>query len=1088
MRPTLHIHLLGDFLLTSNDTPITTVSISRLQSLLAYLLLHRDAPQNRSHLAFLLWPDSTEAQAHTNLRKLLYQLRQALPNIDQFLYTDKQTLQWRPAGDDAPWTLDIQELEQALSQAKQAEQAQDMATLQQALEQVLHLYRGDLLPGCYEEWILPERDRWHQQFLLAAERLIALLEQKRDYDAAIMAGQQLLRQDPLHEATYRQLMRLYALRGDRAAALRTYHACVTVLERELGTEPGAITQGVYEALMQSDLPARTLTGSLSLRGAAPPLLGRKAEWRLLLEAWRKMAKGQQRIVILSGEAGIGKTRLAEEMEAWVSRQGMATASAHCYAALGPLAYAPVTGWLRSDALQAGLSALDPPLLTEIARLVPEVLTTRPHLSHPAAMTEGWQRQIFFEALARAVLSAHQPLLLFLDDMQWCDHETLEWLHYLLRFDPQARVLLLGTVRAEEILPGHPLQEFLSAVQRDDLVTEIAPGPLTLEETTSLAEHILGQPLAPAMSMALHSETEGNPLFVVEMARAGTLEQQGDPHSSAGNTPPLLTQNASTLPPSVQTVLATRLAQLSPLAHEVANVAAVIGRAFPFSILARASGRSEDDVVQGLDELWQRRLVREQGAGTAEMYDFSHDKLREIAYASLSPVRQRLLHRRVAEAFEVVYMDNLDAVSGQIAAHYERARLPEQAIPYYRRAGELALQVYASTDAMTAFQRAANLLEAGAPSSARLWEDAAGIYAGLGDIFLQKGQLQEAREAYQQGAALVPSEEYIWRARLLRKIATAWNYASNNPHDTLQINARQAFQEAESILMDVSDPSNQMWRDEWINLQAAHIWPLRGSVDDMTAAIEKARPVIEQYGTQEQRKLLTEAIGIRNMFRSRFASTEQAVASRRDALAMAEQARDKSKIATGHLALGITLLWADHLDEAEEHLWAALSMAEQADVAWLKFRCLTFLPFIFRCRGQVEAVRNLLIRAQDAGATQNNSILTGHRAWIAWREGNLAEVEIFGRQSVGEGQQQQAEVNPFQWVGFWPLMGAAIVQDKIAVAIDNVRMLLDPTQQPPPEQLKGLLEGAVQAWDTGKQDEASALLLQAVPVAETMGYL
>ncbi|HEY5003262.1 MAG TPA: hypothetical protein VII61_08925, partial [Ktedonobacteraceae bacterium] len=106
MRPTLHIHLLGDFLLTANDTPITTVSITRLQSLLAYLLLHRDAPQNRSHLAFLLWPDSTEPQAHTNLRKLLYQLRQALPDIDQFLCVDKQTLQWRPAQAEAPWTLD----------------------------------------------------------------------------------------------------------------------------------------------------------------------------------------------------------------------------------------------------------------------------------------------------------------------------------------------------------------------------------------------------------------------------------------------------------------------------------------------------------------------------------------------------------------------------------------------------------------------------------------------------------------------------------------------------------------------------------------------------------------------------------------------------------------------------------------------------------------------------------------------------------------------------------------------------------------------------------------------------------------------
>src|SRR5262249_26042215 len=147
-----------------------------------------------------------------------------------------------------------------------------------------------------------------------------------------------------------------------------------------------------------------------------------------------------------------KTRLAEEMLAWAGRQGMTTASAHCYTAEGRLAYAPVTAWLRADAVQNSLASLDPIWLTELARLVPEVLTKRPRLPRPMPMTEGWQRQHFFEALARSVLNAHQPLLLLLDDLQWCDPETLEWLHYLLRFDPKARLLLIGTVRSEEALP------------------------------------------------------------------------------------------------------------------------------------------------------------------------------------------------------------------------------------------------------------------------------------------------------------------------------------------------------------------------------------------------------------------------------------------------------------------------------------------------------------------------------------------------------------------------------------------------------------------------------------------------------------
>lgn len=503
-----------------------TVTVPRLQSLLAYLVLHAGTHQNRSQLAFLLWPDSEEAQAHTNLRQLLFHLRQALPDAERYLHADKQSLWWLPSRADAPWSLDVLDFERALVRAAQAEQDQKASASRQELDRATRLYRGDLLPGCYDEWILPERDRLRQSFLRGAERLIALLERECDYDAAILTAQQLLRQDPLHEVACRQLMRLFALRGDRAGALRAYHTCVTTLERELGTEPSEATRAVYESLLPRESTAELPAGQPAPRGAVAPLLGRRAEWRLLQDAWRQAAGGRAHAVILTGEAGIGKTRLAEELEAWVRRQGMTTACARGYPALGHLAYAPVTTWLRAGALQSGLASLESPWLTEIARLVPETLVRRPKLPRPVAMTEGWQSQQFFEALARAVLSARQPLLLLLDDLQWCDNETLDWLQYLFRFAPGARVLLIGTVRVGETLSGDPLLAFLGDLQRDGLVTEVPVGPLTTTETTSLAEQIVGHQLNPVASDTLYHETEGNPLFVVEMARAGTLGQAG----------------------------------------------------------------------------------------------------------------------------------------------------------------------------------------------------------------------------------------------------------------------------------------------------------------------------------------------------------------------------------------------------------------------------------------------------------------------------------------------------------------------------------------------------------------------------------
>lgn len=1101
MIPTLRIQLLGDFLLASGDTPVATVNVPRLQSLLAYLVLRRTAPQDRSHLAFLLWPDSTEAQAHTNLRKLLHQLRQALPAAEHFLYADKHNLQWRPAPG-ASWTLDVQDFEQALAQAEQAEQAQDTAVLRQALEQAAHLYRGDLLPSCYDEWILPERDRLHQLFLQSAERLIALLDQERDYAAAIALAQRLLRHDPLHEATYRQLMHFYALRGDRAAALRIYHTCVTVLERELATEPGEATRQAYESLLQSDTSPRPATGPLAPRGGGAPLVGRKQEWRDLQAVWRKAASGipvpptgYPRMVVLTGEAGIGKTKLAEELLAWVSRQGMTTASARCYAAQGRLAHAPVTAWLHADAVQTRLSALDKVWLTEVARLLPELLTRRPGLSRPHPMTEGWQRQHFFEALARALLDVPQPLLLLLDDLQWCDSETLEWLHYLLHFETRAHLLLVGTVRSEEAPPGHPLVAFLGALQRDDLVMEIALGPLTTSETTSLAGHILGHQLDPAMTGTLHRETEGNPLFVVEMLRAGTLEPRATGPGTSDTPYPLLTQPASTLPPTVQSVLAARLAQLSPLAREVANVAAVIGREFTFVVLAQASGECEDAVVRGLDELWQRRIVREQGAGTAETYDFSHDKLREQAYASLSPAHRRLLHRRVEEAFELVYagalpggQGNLDAVSGQIAVHYERAGLPGQAISYYRRAGEVAMRVYAHAEAIAAFQQAAVLLEASPPGHVlqeRQWQEAALLYEDMGEVYGMTGQLQEARQAYQHAMTYVPAQEYVWQARLQRKQATTWLETPAESQGPPHVNALQGYQAAERILEQAPLKSSTEWLQEWIQLQLNRLLPIRATVDEMTAVIEKAQPIVEQHGTPEQRVQFLLAVVARDAARDRYVITEKTVSYCRAALAPALQAGNKDQVGFPHFALGICLLWSGHLDEAEEHLSAAMSAGEQTGNVALLARSLTFLPFVFRLRGQVEEVRSIITRALAVPAARKNSIITGQRAWVAWRDGAMAEAEAYGRASL-EGRQ---DVSMFHWAGLWPLIGVALTQEKIAEAIHYVRMLLDPTQQPPPEQLSALLKAALKAWDAGQQEEAHELLQQqTLPLAREMGYL
>ncbi len=725
--PSLRLRVLGDFILLYNGQPVTSLNTMRLRSLLTYLVLHRDVPQQRQHLAFLFWPDAAEAQARNNLRQLLHQLRQALPDGEQFLAADTHTLHWRPA---LPCDLDVAEFDQALALADAATHSNDQHALQDALEQADRLYRGELLPGCYDEWILPERDQLHQRHRQLLEQLLRLFEEREDTVSAIQYARRLLRIDPLSEDLYRRLMRLFMLNNDRASALHVYHTCATILQRELGVDPDPATRAVYERLLQQETPVISTRVQQTLLAATPTLIGRGQEWETLKSAWRAASNGEPHFMLVSGEAGIGKSRLAEEFSLWASQQGAVTAKARSYAAEGQLSLAPVTNLLRSEGLRASLRQLDAIWLTEIMRLLPELLAEQPDLPHYEPVSEYGQRQRFFEALARAVLSASQPVLLLIDDLQWCDQETLEWLHFLLRFDSTARLLIIGCVRDEELAPQHALRTFLLHLRATMPVTEIQLGPLDAAESAKLASQVANRAMRMDEGLRLFHETGGYPLFVVEMVRADLGQGAASPPEaeSAHWQSPL--DDARTLPPRMQAVLIGRLLQLTPSARAFVELAATIGGAFTFDLLSAASNADAESAVHALDELWHKRIIREHGANS---YDFTHDKLREVAYAEISAPQRRMLHLRVAQTLEAMYANDLDSVSGQLASHYERAGMIEQAIPYYQRAASVAQRVYANEDAIGLLSRSLEALEL-LPAGSRRDKQELGLQLALAPLY------------------------------------------------------------------------------------------------------------------------------------------------------------------------------------------------------------------------------------------------------------------------------------------------------------------------------------------------------------------
>jgi tetratricopeptide (TPR) repeat protein len=449
---------------------------------------------------------------------------------------------------------------------------------------------------------------------------------------------------------------------------------------------------------------------LSPRGVEAPsieLVGRAAEWERLTRTWPGGHRGPPRCLLVSGVAGIGKTRLVEEFVRWAESQSAATATSRCYGTVGRLPYAPLADWLRSPALRQSVSAMSPVWRAEIHRLLPEVGV---HASEPASrldIPQAEARHRLFEAMVRAIAGAPHPLLLFIDDIQWADRDTLEWIRYLLRSEDPLPVLVVATLRVGEV----PLEDRLGAVlldlRRDGRLEELPLEPLNMADTAALGSAVAGAPLDPAAAKALHRETEGHPLYIVEMMRSTAAAGDG---AVAAMEPSARRASGGfgtrqSLPQRVLATIEARLAQLSPACRIVVGVAAVIGREFRMDLLREGSGVGENEAAAALDELLERRLVREHSDGS---YDFGHASIRDVAYAGLSAARRRLLHQRLARAL-IASAAGTSGSAAAIAQHLEQGGLIEEAIPYCTLAAEVANRIYAYEEAVGHLYQALALL-------------------------------------------------------------------------------------------------------------------------------------------------------------------------------------------------------------------------------------------------------------------------------------------------------------------------------------------------------------------------------------------
>jgi DNA-binding SARP family transcriptional activator len=482
----LRVSVLGDEAIIDRASGTVRSRSWRTIALVAILVARAGVPQSRQRLAGAFWPDSTATQALTNLRRELHELRHVLGDEASLVVTSKD-LCWR---DTATCQVDLRCFASARASALAASRSGDSARAAGYASAALEHYGGEFLPGRDEDWVLHVRSELDDQCVELCDVLRAARAGTGDLAGALDVARRRTRLRPLEEVGYRAVMELQADIGDRAGAVSTYHHCASVLERELGVEPDPATHRVVQ---------RLLAGERRGGGAPPPhgrqggtrLVGRRRELALLDGTWHA-ARAGPRLAIVRGGAGVGKTRLVAEFADQARAHGAVVAGTRCFGTAGSLALAPVADWLSHPVLRSAAARLDPVWRAEVERLAPAGPGRGGPAGGPRALVDAWQRHRFFDGLARALTGVGRPLLLVLDNAQWCDQETLAFLTFTLGRACDAPLMFAVTLRDDEPVPEEVLAAWTGRMRATGLLTELALSPLEAADTARLAAAVSGR--------------------------------------------------------------------------------------------------------------------------------------------------------------------------------------------------------------------------------------------------------------------------------------------------------------------------------------------------------------------------------------------------------------------------------------------------------------------------------------------------------------------------------------------------------------------------------------------------------------------
>lgn len=669
-------------------------------------------------------------------------------------------------------------------------------------------------------------------------------------------------------------------------------------------------------------------------------MGRRHEIGQLRTALDAARAGQGKIVLLSGEPGIGKTRTAAELAAHAAGQGGMVTWGRCHEESGAPPYWPWTQILRGPLAEPDTDALRQDLgigAADIAEIVPGIRDRLPDLERAPPMGDPAEARFrLFDSLTQYLIaiSRRRPLTILLDDLHWADVPSLRFLEFLAPEIGGNGLLVVGTYRENELSRQHKLSDTLGALARVGHVSRVRLRGLDGEEVRHFVALSSGVVPPAWLTRSIHDQTEGNPLFLREVVRL--LAEQGHFLSSMDNLP------AIRVPEGIREVIGRRLNRLSPACNEILALASVFGREFSFDVLTRAGATAEDALSRALDEASDAHIVEEIAP---TRYQFTHALIRTTLYDELRPGRRRQLHLAAAEALEAVHRHGLESVLADLARHFQLAGTPDglaRSIDYAIRAGQRA-------DALLAFEDSIGFFQAALDTIRQLTEPDPRLHTAL---LLHLGH--SLRKINDYPAA---------KAHLLAAAAMA---KTNGFHDLLA-EAATHFELAE-------------WREGSVERAAAPVF-LADALDAMPPAMTTAR--IKLMASLARARLYAGATG-------------EAEALARETLRHARDLGDPNAIAAS-----LDVLHEFILDPAETPIWLANAIEMTAMAARIDDMELVSRFWFFRAVDSLEMGDAAASRAATDEFARLSVLLRqpviaifalGLKASVALLAGDLAEAE------------------------------------------------------------------------------------------------